>query len=258
MVGLYGTANQLQFDVSRLPRVDEYAGNSPTSMVQIASDIKTLSYYVRNEQAGGSGTVSTFGATPTPGSSEPSTTGQGRGLMRLEMDRAVSAYGESNGSVSTGYDNAKLLADEVTSITFRYWNGTEWASEWNSDEMGGLPLAVEIVMTMANPNGVVATTTTAPNYSAAATGQSSDASYRIVVNLPTASLPPPPAEETTTEGTDAAAGTTTPGSSSSTTKSGSGFSAPAMGGSGSGSSGSPSSGSGSSSYGTGAKTGASK
>ncbi len=213
VVGLYGSANQLQFDVSRLPRVDEYAGGSPTSMVQIPSDIKTLTYYVRGDSGGGDGSAA--------GSSEPSTTGQGRGLMRLEMDRAVSAYSESNGALSANYDNAKLLADEVTSITFRYWNGTQWATDWNSDEMGGLPLAIEVVMTMADPNAAVSTDTAVQNL-ATTDETSTDASYRIVVNLPTASLPPP-AEEPATEGDTAAAGTGTTGSgepASSSTKTG--------------------------------------
>jgi len=258
VVGLYGSAYQLQFDVSRLPRVDEYANSSPASMVQIPSDIKTLTYYVRNDSSGGNATISNFGSfssssAQATGSSEPSSTGQGRGLMRLEMDRAVSAYSESNGAPSDSYDGAKLLAEEVTSITFRYWNGTEWVSDWNSDEMGGLPLAVEIVMTMADAN---AATSTAPAQNfAATTSGSTDPSFRMVVNLPTASLPPPVEEPATTEGTDATAGTTTPGSSSSTTPGSGGFSAPAMGGS--GSAGSSSSGSGSSSYGTGSKTGGS-
>jgi hypothetical protein len=259
VVGLYGSANQLQFDVSRLPRVDEYAGGSAASMVQIPSDIKTLTYYVRSDSSGGSTSTSTFGSSSlssaaASGSSEPSATGQGRGLMRLEMDRAVSAYSESNGSPSTSYDGAKLLADEVTSIAFRYWNGTEWVSDWNSDEMGGLPLAVEIVMTMADPTAA-ASTVPAQNF-AATTSASTEPSYRMVVNLPTASLPPPVEEPATTDEAAAAAGTSTPGSSSSATTPGSGsFSAPSMGGS--GTSGSSSSGSGASSYGTGSKTGGS-
>ena len=250
VVGLYGTANQIQFDVSRLPRVDEYAGGSPTSMAKIPSDIKTVSYYVRNAQGGTgtSSTFSTFGSTPSPGSSEPSTDGHGRGLMRLEIDRAVSAYSETGGTVASNYDQAKLLADEVTSITFQYWDGTAWTSEWNSDEMGGLPLAVEIVMTLADPNATASNTQTSQNYLASGTTQGTEPSYRMVVALPTASLPPPPAEEPeTTEGS------TTPGASGSTNSS----LAPGFGGSGSNSAGSGGSGgtksgsSGSPSYGTG-------
>ncbi|MCE9525941.1 MAG: type II secretion system protein GspJ [Planctomycetales bacterium] len=264
VIGLYGSAYQLQFDVSRLPRVDEYGSGNPASMVQIPSDIKTLTYYVRGETSQGSGTISTFGSgssgsTPPPGSSEPSTSGQGRGLMRLEMDRAVSAYSESNGSASSGYDGAKLLADEVTSIAFRYWDGTAWVSDWNSDEMGGLPLAVEIVMTMADANAAATTGPPVQSFSASTT-TTTEPSYRIVVSLPTASLPPP-VEEPTTETDPAAAGaagaTGAPGASP--IPSGAGA-AGASGGATSSKSGSSTSGSGSgsSSYGTGAKTGASK
>jgi type II secretory pathway pseudopilin PulG len=203
VVGLYGSEYQLKFDVSRLPRVDEYAGGSPTSMVQIPSDIKTVTYYVRSESATG-GDTALGGAAPA-GSMEPSTSGQGRGLIRMEMDRAVSTYDESSGTASIGADQARLLAQEVTSIQFRYWNGTEWATEWDSDEMGGLPLAIEVVMAMADPNAVVPTGPPAQNFGAAETA-STDTSYRIVVHLPTASLPPP-TEEPATEGDAAATGT---------------------------------------------------
>lgn len=207
VVGLYGSEYELQFDISRLPRLDEYAGGSPASMVQIPSDIKTVTYYVRSESAAGGGQA--MGGAAPPGSMEPSTTGQGRGLVRMEMDRAVSAYGESSGTASIGSENARLLAEEVTSIAFRYWNGTEWATDWNSDEMGGLPLAIEIVMTMADPNAVEPTGPPVQTFGAP-DGATTDPSYRIVVNLPTASLPPP-AEEPATEG-EAAAGSTESGS----------------------------------------------
>ncbi|MFN0020532.1 MAG: hypothetical protein ACKVP0_19920 [Pirellulaceae bacterium] len=260
VIGLYGSAYQLQFDVSRLPRVDEYGSGNPASMVQIPSDIKTLTYYVRGETSQGSGTISTFGSgssssTPPTGSSEPSTSGQGRGLMRLEMDRAVSAYSESNGSASSGYDGAKLLADEVTSIAFRYWDGTAWVSDWNSDEMGGLPLAVEIVMTMADSNAESASGPPVQNFGASAMS-STEPTYRMVVSLPTASLPPPVEEPA--EGDAAATGTTTATGSTGTSGSPSGSGATGASGStsskSSGGSSGASSGS-SSTYGTGSKTG---
>ena len=262
VIGLYGSATQIQFDVSRLPRVDEYGTGSPASMVQIPSDIKTVTYYVRSETSEGSGTISTFGSgtsnSPAAGSSEPSTTGQGRGLMRLEMDRAVSAYGASGGGTTSGYEGAKLLASEVTSVAFRYWDGTDWVSDWNSDEMGGLPLAVEIVMTMSDANAEP-TGPPVQSFGPSATA-STEPTYRIVVSLPTASLPPPPAEEPATETDPAATGgtTSTGGTGASTTK-GAGGAPPTSGSTSSfGSTPSGSSGGGSSSYGTGAKTGGSK
>ena len=262
VIGLYGSSTQIQFDVSRLPRVDEYGNGSPTSMVQIPSDIKTITYYVRGETAEGSGTVSTFGSggsgSTSPGSSEPSASGQGRGLMRLEMDRAVSAFGQTSGAASSDYDSAKLLASEVTSIAFRYWDGTDWVSDWNSDEMGGLPLAVEIVMTMADANATTTPTGTSTQNSATSGGISADPSYRIVVSLPTASLPPPveePAETETTTTTTATGATGGTGSSSTQGAGGAAGSSGAARSSGSSTSGSSSGGS--STYGTGSKTGGS-
>lgn len=262
VIGLYGSSTQIQFDVSRLPRVDEYGNGSPTSMVQIPSDIKTVTYYVRGETAEGSGTVSTFGSGGSggaaPGSSEPSASGQGRGLMRLEMDRAVSAFGQTSGSASSGYDGAKLLASEVTSIAFRYWDGMDWVSDWNSDEMGGLPLAVEIVMTMADANATATPTGTSRQNSGTSGGISTEPSYRIVVSLPTASLPPPVEEPAETETTTTTTATgATGGTGSSATKSGGGATGSSGAAGSSGSSTSGKSSGGGSTYGTGSKTGGS-
>ena len=61
-----------------------------------------------------------MGGSAPAGSMEPSTTGQGRGLVRLEMDRAVNAFEESTGTSTLGAENARLLAEEVTSVAFRY------------------------------------------------------------------------------------------------------------------------------------------
>ena len=214
VVGLYGSATQLQFDVSRLPRVDQYEAAGTANMVQIPSDIKTVTYYVRDEQSSGGAPQfggGQFGSGQTAsqtGGAGPSSSGQGRGLMRLEMDRAVSAYEESNGSLAAGYDGAKLLAEEVTSVQFRYWDGTAWIEDWNSDEMGGLPIAIEILITMDDPGAGQAS---APQPFGDASGASAQETaappYRMVVHLPTAS-PQPPAEEPATDGTTADSATT--------------------------------------------------
>ena len=79
---------------------------------------------------------------------EPAVDGFGKGLMRTEIDRAVSSWREENGDTTSLYGGAKLLAKEVTSLAFQYWDGAEWTTDWDSDELGGLPLAVEIVLTI--------------------------------------------------------------------------------------------------------------
>jgi hypothetical protein len=146
VVGLYGSANQLQFDMSRLPRVDEYmsvvSAQSSLGVVDIPSDMKTVTYFVCSED--------TFDAVQDPslltGAAEPSPSGRGRGLMRRELSRAVSSWAEANGNLSSTYGDSKLLAEEVVGLTFQYFDGTEWLPDWNSDDLGGLPKAVEITL----------------------------------------------------------------------------------------------------------------
>ncbi|HEX5103455.1 MAG TPA: hypothetical protein VFV87_06570 [Pirellulaceae bacterium] len=199
VVGLYGSTSTLQFDVSRLPRVDEYeAIMSPTSemgVVDIPSDIKTVTYFVASEattdasQAGG-----LFAGSP-----EPSATGRGRGLMRSELSHAVSAWAESNGNLNSTYANAKLLADEVVGLQFRYFDGTGWYDDWNSDDLGCLPSAVEITVTIQPTYGM-----SEEDIAELAVDElPPERMYSLIVNLP-AALPPEPAAPVDTAAGDSA------------------------------------------------------
>ncbi len=174
-VKLYGSATELRFDISRLPRVDQYQAlmSSDTfGATEIPSDVKTVVYFVRTED-------SEFGLP------EPSLDGLGKGLMRTEIDRAVSSWQEENGDTTSLYGGARLVAKEVTSLAFQYWDGAEWTTEWDSDQLGGLPLAVEIVLTIQPTQAMseeeieriaLSNTATLPE----------EQSYRLVVHLPTA------------------------------------------------------------------------
>jgi hypothetical protein len=182
IVGLYGSASTLQFDMSRLPRVDEYeaiySANSDLGVVDIPSDIKTVTYFVCSED--------TFDAAKNPGlmsgSPQPSISGRGRGLMRRELSQAVSSWAEANGNLQATYADAKLLADEVVALQFRYYDGAAWLEDWNSDDLGGLPTAVEITVTIQ------------PTYAmseealeqSAADEVPPEKSYSLIVHLPAA------------------------------------------------------------------------
>ncbi|HUE74474.1 MAG TPA: prepilin-type N-terminal cleavage/methylation domain-containing protein [Pirellulaceae bacterium] len=201
VVGLYGSATQLQFDVSRLPRVDQYQSQeTEDGSLQIPSDIKTVVYFLAEEEVADSG-----GAFAMTASAQPSTSGTGRGLMRAESDRAVSAFGEINGSTDSLFAGAKQLAAEVTSLQFQYFDGTEWLTEWNSDDLGGLPTAIEVVLTIGSPQS------NSDIQAATPLGQPLDETtqptYRMVVHLPVGGISPAAAESTEmTESTDAAGG----------------------------------------------------
>jgi hypothetical protein len=204
VVGLIGTSTELRIDVSRLPRVDEYQGivasGTELTAVDIPSDVKSVTYFILDEEA--SSAAEAVGVLS--GAIQPSVTGVGRGLMRSEMSRAVVAYAESNGDIQSAYDNARMLADEVVAIQFQYFDGAGWVAEWDSTTMGGLPKAVEIILTIL------------PTYAmteAALANLPPDAPppeqlYRLVVHLPSA-----PLVVTTSTGTTDASATTPQGTS---------------------------------------------
>lgn len=172
-VKLYGSATELRLDVSRLPRVDQYQAvmNDSLGAVEIPSDVKTVVYFVRDADSFGS--------------PEPSLDGTGQGLMRSEIDRAAASYAESGGDITSLYASGKLVADEVTGLAFQYWDGVEWLPEWNSDDSGGLPLAVEIVMTI-QPTRAMTEEEIADVGLASKTVPPAEQTYRLVVHLPTA------------------------------------------------------------------------
>jgi type II secretory pathway pseudopilin PulG len=205
IVGLYGTNIELRIDVSRLPRVDEYEGilssDGSLSVVDIPSDVKTVTYFILDAEA--SEAAKAIGAPQ--GAIKPSATGSGKGLMRSEISRAVAAYAQSTGDLESTYQNARMLADEVVAVQFQYFDGTAWLTEWDSSASGGLPKAVEIVLTLMP--------TYAMNEEALANlppdAPPPEKYYRLVVGLPSAPLVVPAAtsEEGATDATGSAAAT---------------------------------------------------
>ncbi len=140
--GVYGNESELQVDCSRLPRVDQYASMSVTpdqsGAPSVPSDVKTVAYFLRTEGAvSGAGTSSAgaFGSDSTA-----------TGLVRRELDRAAAADSGQNGDLDASANPGQLLAPEVTYLEFRYFDGSGWYSQWDSQEMGGLPAAIEITI----------------------------------------------------------------------------------------------------------------
>ncbi len=140
-IGLYGNAYELQVDISRIPRIDEYDPQYTSfrsrEIGDIPSDIKTVTYFLMQPGVSslGHGTVGDAGITETQ-----------FGLVRRELDRAVTQYALNNGD-SAGLDaSAEILAPEVSLIQFRYFDGFVWLEEWDSEAMGCLPMAVDVII----------------------------------------------------------------------------------------------------------------
>lgn len=175
--GLYGNMFELQVDTSRTPRIDEYAAFSAddtgSAAVGCLSDLKNVTYYVLGNIYGGASEFSEF--------SEAS---QGGGLVRREMNRATAAYAADMGQLDQFQQDLGPIAPEVAAIGFLYFDGTDVVTEWDSQERGGLPMAVEVTLYIRprhHRKSPVVTTR-----AAAAMEQEELLVYRLLVHLPIA------------------------------------------------------------------------
>ncbi len=174
--GLYGNQFQLQLDISRLPRFDEFFQEVPNAvgdLVDVVSDVKTVAYYVQTpENAGVYAAKDAFGDAAVRG-----------GLVRRQLDRTVTAFALANGNSTGLQEQAEIIAPEILGIEFRYYDGLEWLIEWDSDLKAGLPMAVEIIVSV---QPVSQLNTTPTEFVEQETNPDDIFTYRIVVRLPTA------------------------------------------------------------------------
>jgi len=136
-VGLVGQSNFIWLDISRLPRIDQYHPLIQTAQdaVVTGSDIKQVAYFVAS--AANLNESAIFQGDGDDGA-------RGRvGLFRDEIDRAV-AFFQGGINPTTPKPYSQLVATEVVEISFRYFDGTNWQTQWDSSENNGFPSAVEI------------------------------------------------------------------------------------------------------------------
>ena len=131
--GLYGSVDSFQVDVYRVPRLDEYQDQdqleTSTEMAGVdrTSAVKTVTYYVIAPDAGNGGQT---------------------GLVRRELDRAVTVYAELQGALDTTVLETGPLAPEVVAAEFLYYDGAEWVDTWDSQSQGCLPAAVRVSLAL--------------------------------------------------------------------------------------------------------------
>ena len=184
-LGLYGNQNSINFDISRIPRQEEYqtlyTSNSMNELLDIPSDVKIISYYVRI----GNGNLNTTARDVF------NTSDDVPGLMRRQLSRAITSYAVENGNSEQLRKSDELLAPEVIAIEFRYFDGYEWLPQWDSDSYQALPLAIEVLLTLKSSSpyhsgGVVNTFYTDDSLG----DQTSAVTYRLVVRLPVGKIRP--------------------------------------------------------------------
>lgn len=130
------------------------------------------------------------------------------GLARQEVDQVTSDQQMQNVPPSVPDEAADVFAKEVRSVSFRYFDGTQWDESWDGSQPGpdgvtpmGPPVAVEITLTIV-PSGKPA-------------DQAHERTYRRVVAIVTAPNPAIQVPPTTTVST--VTGSTSTGTTSSST-----------------------------------------
>lgn len=120
-LGVVGSSSELHLFISRVPL--EIYGDGAEQGGQLTSDLRRVSYWLGGEDAG---------------------------LCRLEA-RLITSEDGTNPDLPTGDVSSYVLAPEVRSIEFSYFDGTDWADSWDSTAPGpdgttplGSPRAVAI------------------------------------------------------------------------------------------------------------------
>lgn len=173
-----GASNFVSIDISRLPRIDQYHPSivSEQERSNTLADVKTVSYFV--SESSGPNQRRSANAFQAP---QGRTTVSG-GLFRRQVDRSVAKF-EGLESVGEPDVFSELVAQEVVEVSFRYFDGSNWFTEWDSEEMGGFPLAVEMYVLIDPARaGSVGTG------GSSSTNREDLETYRAVVHIPAAEI----------------------------------------------------------------------
>ena len=160
--GLFGTRTELRFDVLQLTPFqvsltpDADAADSSFGEPLRAPELRTV--YYRFEQSTG---LTDDRQLVQPGFSRreldfetpfPEDDEFGDGVLGSPPSQSLDPLDAAGSSSSEGLmvvdpnDDSVMLAPEVTSLAFSYFDGTRWSSSWNSLDRKSLPVAVEVTM----------------------------------------------------------------------------------------------------------------
>lgn len=130
------------------------------------SDLQSVMYFVSGQGGG-----ALQGAANSPG------------LARMAGDRLLMQTADQQGNTAAMAAGVQVVAPEVVSITFVYFDGTNWLPSWDSAALAALPKAVEIILELPPPEG--SRRKGLPNATGAITpGADGNRIYRLIVALP--------------------------------------------------------------------------
>jgi hypothetical protein len=111
-----------------------------------------------------------------------------RGLARRIVDRAATRYAMNTADYSFTDQQTELIAPEVMFVQFRYFDGLQWLPAWDSQQFGGVPVAIEIILGLETSKDPAETESplTGLSYDQLMTTLDPNHVYRLVVHLPSA------------------------------------------------------------------------
>ncbi|MCA9024401.1 MAG: prepilin-type N-terminal cleavage/methylation domain-containing protein [Planctomycetaceae bacterium] len=139
--GVFGDSQSLVLHISRPSRIVGQTTDSPTSH----SDLAAVNYFLAVR--GASGLAGQVAQAAYDGSLlDAPRAGTVTGLTRLEGDRLLVQHASETGDLETLSTHARILAPEVVSLNFAYWNGLEWTDSWDTIVEGQPPSAIAITL----------------------------------------------------------------------------------------------------------------
>ena len=108
------------------------------------------------------------------------TTGLPTGLARMEGDSMLLSQPQNASNAQLLAASTQMVANEVTNLSFSYFDGYSWRVDWDSATLGGLPTAVEVIVEITTPPRG-----TRPGVPAASRSSQTQ-SFRVVVAIPLA------------------------------------------------------------------------
>lgn len=143
--GLYGDSATIVAHVSlpgRAENLGATSGSSATSSY-VSSDLQSVAYFLL-------GSGSTL-AQQISGSLNSPLGKQATGLARLQGDRMAMQTADESGDLSSMASNVKVLAPEVASIQFEYFDGVSWTTSWDTATSNSIPNAIRVTIEFLPP-----------------------------------------------------------------------------------------------------------
>lgn len=174
--GLLGTSTDLVLYISRPDRSLNYVSAQELMLASDRTgDLMMVRYFIA--QTGASGIASDLAKQQLSGNDSGSA-----GLVRMTGDLNGLSIAMQENEEQDQMSAAKIMAPEVRSISFRYYDGAQWQEEWDSTALNLLPNAIEITLVLFTPEPEDSTQRS-PSEDPYALP---DSKYVMVVNLPVA------------------------------------------------------------------------